>query len=484
MKRNENLQINFLSLVLFGSLLLSLVGCTQEGATIVKPSTIPENTATVTSVDTPEPQPTTTSTVVPNVAPNISPEKLAEHQEVFEIVWQTVNERFFDLDFNGVDWEDIYDQYLPKINAARDEEEFYILLNKMCFELRVSHIAVVPPDSNALEPILSSQGSAGIDLRLIDDQAVITAIQAGSPADQAGLRPGYVILSLDGISVENGEKLVELKVPPFNQRKLRGQALNAILTKFYGEPGQKISLSYLDEENINHEATLVIEERAGEPFAAEGLQPMYVGFEAKRLESGIAYIQLDGFLPPILEGVLGAIQEMRDAPGMIIDIRGNPGGFYPVRKAIASQFFQERTLLWRYITRPGLELPDFEHEGYSDPPAEPYLGPVVVLVDVLSGSSSEEFAGAIQANQRATILGERTSGSDLVADILVLPNGATFLYPIAQTQTADGTVLEDRGVIPDIPVALDREDLLQGIDSQLQAAIQYLEREMSPDDNE
>lgn len=483
MKRIQNFRIKILSLIVYGSLLLGLVGCIQEGATILNPSTIPENTATVASVDIAEPQPTTTSTVVPTNPSAISPEKLAEHQEVFEIVWQTVNERYFDPNFNGVDWEAVHDQYLPKINAARDEEEFYILLYKMCFELGVSHIGVVPPNSNDLEPILSSPGSAGIDLRLIDDQAVITAIQAGSPADLAGLHPGYVILSLDGISVGNGEDLVELKVPPFNQRRMKGQALNAILTKFYGEPGQKISLSYLDEENINHEATLVIEKRAGEPFTAEGLQPMYVGFEARRLEGGIAYIHLDGFLPPILEGVLGAIQEMRDAPGMIIDIRGNPGGFYPVRKAIASQFFQERTLLWRYITRPGLEMPGFEHDGYSDPPDEPYLSPVVVLVDVLSGSSSEEFAGAMQANQRATILGERTPGSDLVADIFVLPNGATFLYPIAQTQTADGTVLEDRGVIPDIPVSLDREDLLQGIDSQLQAAIQYLEGEVNPENN-
>ncbi len=471
MKRNGNFKIEILSLIISFSLLLGLVGCTQERAVPVSPTV------------TPEIAPTVTSTVIPTNAPTLSPEKLGEYQEVFEIVWQTVNQRYFDPDFNGVDWEAMYEEYLPKISAAGDDEEFYILLNKMCFELGVSHIAVVPPDSNALEPVLSASGSVGIDLRLIDDQAVITAIEAGSPADQAGLRPGYVILSLDDISLENGEELVKLQVPPFNERRMRGQVLYAILTKLYGEPGREISISYLDERNQNHAVTLVIEERAGQPFTAEGLPPMYVGFEARRLEGRIAYIRFDGFLPPILEDVLSAIQEMRDAPGMIIDIRGNPGGFYPVRKAITSQFFQERTLLWRFITRPGLEMPGFEHEGYTDPPTEPYFGPVVVLVDVLSGSSSEEFAGAMSANQRATIVGERTPGSDLVADILILPNGATFLYPIAQTQTSDGTVLEDRGIIPDIQVALDRNALLQGIDSQLEAAVRYLEREVITDGN-
>ena len=80
----------------------------------------------------------------------------------------------------------------------------------------------------------------------------------------------------------------------------------------------------------------------------------------------------------------------------------------------------------------------------------------------------------MQANQRAIIVGERTSGSDLVADILSMPNGATLLYPIAQTRTSDGTILEGRGVIPDIEVSLDRDSLLQGRDVQLEAAIDYL----------
>jgi carboxyl-terminal processing protease len=250
----------------------------------------------------------------------------------------------------------------------------------------------------------------------------------------------------------------------------------AILERFYGEPGQDVTVTYLDEENQNHEVSIVTETRTEPLFSEEGWPPMYVGVEVARLEGGIAYIQFDGFLPPVLEEVLAAIQDMRDAPGMIIDIRGNPGGFYEVRKAIISQFFLERRLVWRYITRPGLELPGFENRGYTDPPAEAYTGPVVVLVDVMSGSSSEEFSGAMQSQGRATIIGERTSGCVLVADLKPLSNGASFLYPLAQTQMADGTVLEGRGVIPDIEVALDRESLLGGVDPQLEAAIQHLQK--------
>jgi C-terminal processing protease CtpA/Prc len=84
----------------------------------------------------------------------------------------------------------------------------------------------------------------------------------------------------------------------------------------------------------------------------------------------------------------------------------------------------------------------------------------------------------MQAIGRAAIVGERSPGVVLVGDIVQLPNGATFMYPIEQTRTADGTVLEGHGVVPDIEVALDRRLLVQGIDTQLQAAISYIEGEI------
>ena len=402
-----------------------------------------------------------------------------DYLEIFEIVWNTVNEQFFDPTFNGVDWDAIYAEYQPRIAAAQDDDMAYFLLNEMCFELGVSHIGVIPAVSpEQLEPVLSQAGSLGLDIRIIDGLVVVTDVVPGSPADEAGLQTGYLIIEIDGKLTKNAQELVVLWLPPYNERKQRGQVTGAIQSQFYGDLGDPVSITYLDAVDQSHEVKIYMGEREERPFYDEDLPVLYAGYEAKRLENRIGYIRFNGFLPQILDGVLAAVEEMQDAPGMIIDIRGNPGGVYPVRKAIASQFFPDKSLLWRFITRPGLDLPGFETEAYTDPPANPYLGPVVVLVDVLSGSSSEEFSGAMQANQRAIIIGERTSGSDLVANITVLPNGAIFLYPLAQTQTADGTVIEGRGVIPDIEVSLDRQKLLGGVDSQLEAAIEYIESQM------
>jgi tricorn protease len=91
---------------------------------------------------------------------------------------------------------------------------------------------------------------------------------------------------------------------------------------------------------------------------------------------------------------------------------------------------------------------------------------------------SEEFSGSLQALGRATIVGSHTPGVCLNGNIVPLPKGAILVYPFGQPRTQDGRVLENNGVVPDIAVTLDRQQLLQGIDAQLEAAIEYLAEQM------
>jgi C-terminal peptidase prc len=409
---------------------------------------------------------------MPTVVPAATPTANAhadEYLRIFETVWQTINDEYFDPSFGGVDWQAVHERYRPLIAAAQEEETFYKLINKMLFELNVSHVAVVPPgQKEQLDPVLSAEGSIGIEVRLLGDEAVITSVQPGSPGDQARLRPGFVVQRIDGKTIQQIADET-LQIPPFHERNRRKRIIGTMLSHFYGPAGEAVSMAYLDGEGSLHEQRIVRATREGRVVLDPALPPFFVEFEARRLEGNIGYVRFNAFLPPVHERFPEALASLQDTHGLIVDLRGNHGGFFEVRKALAEQLNGEQVLFWSYKGREGIR------EVYLEPAKDAYTGPLVVLIDVMSLSSAEEFSGAMQAIDRAAIVGERSAGICVVADLMQLPNGATFMYPIEQTRTADGTVLEGRGVIPGMEVALDRTLLLQGVDSQLETAIDYIE---------
>src|SRR5262249_53201289 len=108
-----------------------------------------------------------------------------------------------------------------------------------------------------------------------------------------------------------------------------------------------------------------------------------------------------------------------------------------------------------------------------------YDGPVAILVDSMTGSASECFAGGMQSIGRARVFGQTSMGQALPAFPFVLPTGDVLIHATADFVTADGTRLEGRGVIPDEAVALSRADLLAGHDRTLDAALAWIDRARS-----
>jgi len=405
----------------------------------------------------------------------------------FETVWQTINDKYFDPNFGGLDWSEVHDRYQPQISAAQNEGEYYLLINKMLFELNVSHIFVVPPDDlRQLAPILAAEGSIGVDVRMLDNDAVITSVKSDSPGAQAGLRPGYIIKGIDGIKIEQIADLkhindigyqnidketyknLNLLVPPYNERNRKKNITGAILEKIYGPPNTLVSIEYVDEKGNSFLKKIVRAQRKGKMKFYDEFPPFFVEFESKLLENNIGYVRFNAFMPPVHNKFKDTIKSMQDTTALIIDIRGNHGGFFDVRKAIAEALVKDRVLFWRYKGR------DKTRDIFLEPTNNVYNRPVAVIVDYMCVSSCEEFSGGLKAIKRATIAGDRTPGVISPAHFFKLPNGATFLYPYTQSITADGTVLEGHGVVPDIEVALDRNELLQGKDTQLEAAINFI----------
>ena len=388
----------------------------------------------------------------------------------YDTVWQTVNENHFDSTFGGLDWNEIHDRYYDLITMVNDDDEFIEIANRMLAELKLSHYAVFHMKKiGASGSPLISTGSIGLDIRLLDSKVVVTSVVPGFPAAEAGLKIGYIVQSIDGISVENIIAEVEAEaIPTPNERRRVSDIADHIIGRFFGDAESAVSLTFLDESDTLHETTMFRKQRTGKTIIDESLPPFYVDFHNERLEGNIGYVSFTAFLPPVDEYFSQVIDTMGDMRGLIIDIRGNPGGMHEVGEAIVSKLIQEEILfsIFRYRNR--------TEEVVVKPNGKIYDGPVVVMIDVMNASASERFSGCIQSIGRAVIIGERSSGSVGPSDVKKLPNGASFMYLIAQSLTPDGTVLEGHGVIPDITVGLDRQALLRGQDTQLDRAMDYV----------
>jgi carboxyl-terminal processing protease len=232
------------------------------------------------------------------------------------------------------------------------------------------------------------------------------------------------------------------------------------------------SRSYLDKAGNEQTVSLQAYPRDSAIELLEGIPPVYVDFEARRLPENIGYVRFNSFHPALTDRILDAIREFNDGDGLIIDVRGNSGGDFNVRRAIAEQLISERALVWRYVGRSGAD------DIFLEPATDAYHGPVVFIVDELSASSAEELPGAMQALGRAHVVGTRSAGLVLVADVRRLDIGATLVYPHAETRFVDGSVPEGRGITPDVEVAYDESSLRRGVDAQLETAIRLISEEL------
>jgi len=264
----------------------------------------------------------------------------------FDTVWQTVHENHYDPTFGGVDWNEVYKRYRKQVADLDDNDQFIELANKMLKELKLSHYAVfdVEKSSNSGSPLMS-QGTIGLEIRIIDSKAIAKSVKPESPAFVAGLRQGYEITMVDGVSVAQMFKdAEESHIPHFNERVLESSRNEAILNCFFGDADSSVHVTYIDAKDVEHEKEIIRQKRPIKTIIDDNFPPVYVDFESKIIESDIGYVYFDAFVPPVDTMFAEAIDSMKDIRGLIIDIRGNPGGMHEVGEAIASKLVGEKTL--------------------------------------------------------------------------------------------------------------------------------------------
>ena len=189
----------------------------------------------------------------------------------------------------------------------------------------------------------------------------------------------------------------------------------------------------------------------------------------------VGVIRFDIWMPVLAREFDLAMDSLRDSDGLVIDIRGNFGGVAGMAMGIGGHLVDSAVPVGSMITR--TQTMKFtmnpRRVNTANQRVEPYGGPVALVVDALSVSTSEIFAGGLQDLSRVRVFGEQTAGQALPAVAGRLPNGDILYHAIANFVGPSGRSMEGDGVIPDERVVPERSALLQGRDPAIDRAVNW-----------
>jgi carboxyl-terminal processing protease len=365
----------------------------------------------------------------------------------FEQAWTTIRDKHFDRNLGGLDWEDLGKQTREAVARAENEAAARRAVSKMLERLGHSHVGVI--EREAYERIGARRGAAtlGLELRLLEGKVVVWRVKPGSAAAEAGVKAGWI-----------------LETP----KPLRGEFLPDVLyanSLVHGAEGEERELSFQPGGKMR----LGFRKAPGRMAVFGNLPPVPVEMEFRKLGE-IGYFAVSAWFEPewLQTEMAQAMAACRSCKGFVVDLRGNFGGLGILSAAMLGWFVEDSVAIGT------LSFRDYQLKLMANPRPEGFRGKLAVLVDGLSLSTSEFFAGGVQDLGRGKIFGEKTPGMALPSAIERLPTGDALQYPMANYVSAGGKALEGRGVTPDFPTPLTQADLLAGEDAALEAAMKWI----------
>ncbi|MGE0100689.1 MAG: S41 family peptidase [Blastocatellales bacterium] len=425
-----------------------------------------------------------TASVCPGQAPQPSPVNRESSagspainevwRETFDICWTKVKDTHFDPTFGGVDWDGVRRKYEPRLGKISSDAELHRMLQEMLNELGQSHFSIIAPEAIVADHLSADpSGGIGIDLRVIGDRVVISRVEPGSAAAKAGLRTGFIVQSVGDVDTAKLWQRLEGSGESVERRQM--YLVRRLMAELSGAPGSSVRIAWLDSADRTAEKSVIREKMSGELSPPMGnFPPQYTEFHSERLPGDIGYIRFNIFTTPVMQKVRDAVgafsssADGRPVKGIIFDLRGNPGGIGGMASGIAGMLTSSQGSLGTMKFRKN------ELKFAYFPQQNAFTGPVAVIIDGFSASTSEILAGGLQEIGRAVVLGEKSMGAALPSYFQKLPTGAMLQYAIADFRTPRGVLIEGRGVVPDRPVPLDRKSLIEGRDPQLDAAVKYV----------
>jgi carboxyl-terminal processing protease len=381
---------------------------------------------------------------------------LKDRLEVFEDVWQTINEKYYDPAFNGIDWRAVRERYRPIVEQTDDDGDFYRLVKRLVGELHDAHTRFHTPEERRERERLQAV-SAGLSIFEVEGKPVVVAVDSNSDAARAGVDEGMIVVSIDGKPV--AERLAEAQARVAGSSSDRAVRLRVYRIMVDGDPGTtlRMSLARADGSTLN----VALTRRIVADTAA---------VTSRRLPSGLGYIRLTLWKSPIHKQFEKALEQFKAAPGVVVDVRGNPGGEAEEVVKIAGFFFDSHVPFGRFNTRSGRSI-----YLRTDDDDEIYKGPVAILVNEGSGSGSELFAGVMQESRRAIVVGRRSCGCVRgISKFRRVKGGGELAVSEYGYLSPGGKTFEGTGVVPNQQIELKIADLQQHRDTALNEAERML----------
>jgi C-terminal peptidase prc len=335
-------------------------------------------------------------------------------------VWDTVNTYYLYPDFHGLDWQEIRTQYAPWVAAAPNNDEFYALLTDMVEQLGDHHSRFLAPTDANRENSLSRNGQRhvgiGVKTVMTHDGVLIEHVIPDSPADQAGLRPQDRIIAVDG---------VPCTLTPCHD--------------IHGPVDAEVRLTVLSPGEKSRDVLLKRDEQVVE-----------ITLPSRRIAEDIGYLQIPSlWVSDMHVQVSGSLTDLvveKPLRGLILDLRGNPGGWRDVLISVLSHFV--RGEVGTFFDRQHM-MPLVVREGTG--PDLRYV-PLVVLIDSETASYAEVMAGILQTEAGAYLIGEPSSGNTETIYAYELAGGARLWLAQEGFRLTNGVNLEGVGIQPDVVI--------------------------------